>query len=323
MSRPYFFWDYDLSEEDVREILAGDDEHRKAWVISRILNAARWEDIWDYLTVDDIRTHFDQLTFRLPHMRDLWARALEVWSHDEAAGDVVRESKAPYEMEPAPRLRSGILTPLQHAFMTRFFSHEIGRAFYLTGGTALAAFYLYHRFSEDLDLFTLEEGALDAAQDVVLTISEAAEWEADVRRLSPHLLRVVLTDTQDESIKVDLVQDAGPQFGEKQACDGMIVDALVDVAANKVTAILGRADAKDFVDLYFLIHELGYDPDELIELAKEKDPGLTAFYLAGMMRHIHRIQDLPVMLKPVDLETLRPFYSKLADRLLAEHEPPS
>lgn len=30
--RPYFFWDYDLSEEDVWEILAGDDEHRKAWV---------------------------------------------------------------------------------------------------------------------------------------------------------------------------------------------------------------------------------------------------------------------------------------------------
>jgi len=65
--RVYFFWDYDLSEEDVREILAGDDEYRKAWVISRILNAAHWDDIWTYVTLDDVRTYFDQLRFRTPH----------------------------------------------------------------------------------------------------------------------------------------------------------------------------------------------------------------------------------------------------------------
>ncbi len=29
--------------------------------------------------------------------------------------------------------------------------------FYLTGGTALAGFYLHHRYSEDLDFFSMEE----------------------------------------------------------------------------------------------------------------------------------------------------------------------
>ena len=34
---------------------------------------------------------------------------------------------------------------------------NIRRYFYLTGGTALAEFYLHHRLSEDLDFFSEEE----------------------------------------------------------------------------------------------------------------------------------------------------------------------
>jgi hypothetical protein len=30
---PYFIWDYDLTEADVREILRGDDEQQKAWLV--------------------------------------------------------------------------------------------------------------------------------------------------------------------------------------------------------------------------------------------------------------------------------------------------
>ncbi len=35
--RPYFFWDYDITEDEVREILRGDDKVEKVWVITRIL----------------------------------------------------------------------------------------------------------------------------------------------------------------------------------------------------------------------------------------------------------------------------------------------
>ncbi|PIP31376.1 hypothetical protein COX24_03940 [bacterium (Candidatus Gribaldobacteria) CG23_combo_of_CG06-09_8_20_14_all_37_87_8] len=34
---------------------------------------------------------------------------------------------------------------------------DICQSFYLTGGTALAEFYLKHRFSEDLDFFSEKE----------------------------------------------------------------------------------------------------------------------------------------------------------------------
>lgn len=77
--RTYFFWDYDVSEEDVRRILAGDDRYEQAWVISRLLEAARWDDIWAYISVDDIRQHWDDLTFRAPYFREAWAHALDLW----------------------------------------------------------------------------------------------------------------------------------------------------------------------------------------------------------------------------------------------------
>ncbi len=79
--RVYFFWDYDLTEEDVRVILRGTNETEKIWVMSRILESARWEDIWKFLTLKDVQNYFDKIRWRTPYLKELWAYALEVWSH--------------------------------------------------------------------------------------------------------------------------------------------------------------------------------------------------------------------------------------------------
>ncbi len=80
--RPYFFWDYDLTEDQVREILRGDNEVEKVWVITRILEHARWEDIWRYLTPRDVRENLERIRFRRPQDRALWAYALKRWGYD-------------------------------------------------------------------------------------------------------------------------------------------------------------------------------------------------------------------------------------------------
>lgn len=81
--RPYFFWDYDLTEEDIRRILAGGNVFEKAWVISRILQYAKWEDIWRYLSPDIIRQNLEHLHFRRPQDRELWAYALDRWAEND------------------------------------------------------------------------------------------------------------------------------------------------------------------------------------------------------------------------------------------------
>lgn len=48
------------------------------------------------------------------------------------------------------RVVNPVLTPFQEELLRAIAGTEIGEAFFLTGGTALAAFYLHHRLSEDL-----------------------------------------------------------------------------------------------------------------------------------------------------------------------------
>jgi hypothetical protein len=319
--RPYFIWDYDISEEQVWEILQGDNETRKVWLISRILQYARWDDIWKYLTLDDVHEYFDRIHWRFPFIKDLWAHALEVWGRDDGSRSV-RESPALYGPEREPQLVEGILTPLQQDFLARFFANPVGKWFWLTGGMAVAAFYLGHRTSEDLDLFTVDHSALDHARREMAGIAEALRCTLASALSTPTFQQFLLTLQELPPLKLDLVQDVGPQFGERLVVDGIIVDSLENIAANKVTAIFGRTDAKDFVDLYFIL-QAGYDLKYLIAQAKQKDLGLTEFYLGHMMRQVSRLDSAPELFKPLSLQTLQEFYLGLADELLREACPPT
>lgn len=71
----YFFPDDDISEEELRRILSGDDRQRRAWAISCLLRYAQWEDIWSYVSRDEVREIFSELD--LPdNLRQAWGRML-------------------------------------------------------------------------------------------------------------------------------------------------------------------------------------------------------------------------------------------------------
>lgn len=54
-------------------------------------------------------------------------------------------------------MEQGILTPAQKAVIDLVAKEQNLTHFYLTGGTALAEYYLQHRTSDDLDFFALEK----------------------------------------------------------------------------------------------------------------------------------------------------------------------
>jgi len=95
----------------------------------------------------------------------------------------------------------------------------------------------------------------------------------------------------------------------------------LNIAVNKVTALFGRAAMKDFVDLYFLLKK-DYDLDQLITLAKEKDPGFSEFYFAVMLRNHQRITFLPQLLHPLSIEEFHAFFEKLARQMMLKTHPP-
>lgn len=216
---------------------------------------------------------------------------------------------------------NSLLTPLQAAFLQAFFAAPIGRSFFLTGGTALAAFHLYHRLSDDLDLFTLDDMALEASVHPVEEIAAGIGCALQRTRVTQYFQQLLLTHPRHESpLKIDLVRDFGPQYGERFIHEGITVDSLDNIAVNKIVAIFGRADIKDFVDLYFIL-QLGYDFDALFAKAREKDMGLTEFYFVGMLRQVEGFTQLPRMVKPLDLEALRAFYDGLARHLMSRLKP--
>lgn len=78
--RPYFLWDYNLTEENVRRILHGDNETEKIWMMGRILTSAHFNDVWRFLSIKDVVENFSKLRMR-PQIKQTWARALKVWGH--------------------------------------------------------------------------------------------------------------------------------------------------------------------------------------------------------------------------------------------------
>src|SRR5207245_161566 len=72
----------------------------------------------------------------------------------------------------------GILTATQTSFLTEFFrDSKETEPFYLSGGTALAEYYLQHRYSDDLDFFTRDRESFKQATPRVREAALAARLE--------------------------------------------------------------------------------------------------------------------------------------------------
>jgi hypothetical protein len=77
-TRPYFLWDYDLTEDEVQTLLRTGDEETRIWLASRILESASYADVWRYLSLAELRAIFPHLKLK-PPVREAWAYALHVW----------------------------------------------------------------------------------------------------------------------------------------------------------------------------------------------------------------------------------------------------
>lgn len=177
---------------------------------------------------------------------------------------------------------------LQEEFLAAFFKHEA--RFFLTGGAALAGFHLAHRETHDLDLFTVE----DALEEGDAAVAEAArELGADIESIlkSPDLRRYLVRRGND-AVLVDLVRERVPQIvPEKPVVRGIRVDPPQEILANKLCALLARAEVRDLVDIRAL--ELaGYSVESMISAAASKDAALTPGQLSWVLGQIKLGEDL-------------------------------
>src|SRR3989339_144776 len=186
-----------------------------------------------------------------------------------------------------------ILTSQQEEILKIFSTTDDAQQFYLAGGTALAAFYLEHRLSEDLDFFTPHEELVPILGDKLRENLEKNNFQAKALRKFKTFYELIASK-DNESTLIHIAFDAPFRFEPLTRKEfGVRIDTLVDIATNKLLALWGRYAPKDFVDIYFLAKEK-FSLEEIIAKAKEKDEGLEEYFLA---LSFHKAKDLPDDLK--------------------------
>jgi predicted nucleotidyltransferase component of viral defense system len=210
-----------------------------------------------------------------------------------------------------------ILTPFQQQLLKSIGGSPIRDQFYLTGGTALSAFYLHHRYSEYLDLFTADPLAVTRVAPVLQDIAKNLNAQISFTRTLGSFLECFFEGDSGERVKMDFAQDS-PYRLQPTLLDieyDVNVDNATDIACNKLSALFDRAEPKDFVDVFFVCQEL-MPFTELEELARQKYVGIDDYWLSVAMQRISQVDILPRMIKPLDLDELQVFFLSLAQEII-------
>ncbi len=185
---------------------------------------------------------------------------------------------------------NGRLSQLQEELLGAFFERVQG--FFLTGGAALARFYLGHRETEDLDLFAPPEveiasgvRALNEAATALGAIARVLRESADFKRYA--------VSRGDEMTLVDLVVDRVPQIADKLVFGLVRVDPPREIAANKLCALLDRTEARDLFDLRLLL-DSGLRLEDVLVDAQRKHAGADPATLAWALSEARIAPSAPI-----------------------------
>ncbi len=184
--------------------------------------------------------------------------------------------------------------------------------FHLAGGAALAGVHLRHRLSRDADLFFHDRRTHRDAVALLQETATEAGVTITVVRDAGTFVRAVLTG-DDGEVDIDLVFDAVADVGGPDSVEGVQVESLADLRANKLTWVLSRSEPRDLVDLLFL-NRAGYPPEADLTLALAKDGSIDPGVLAWLLGQFP-VEPLPQMLEPLSSAELKAFRDVLAERL--------
>ncbi len=190
--------------------------------------------------------------------------------------------------------------------MKHFSGTEIGRRFYLAGGTALAL-QLGHRRSIDLDFFSPTEDI----PSIRTVLAEA---------LAP--LDPVLADTSwgnlvflAQDIQIGFYGYGYPLVATPRDAEGISLASIPDIGLMKLDALQSRASRKDFYDLYAIAEKMTLR--ELFDLAPKKLTNSRDFEAQVVKRFPFfkraDAEEDPVLLSGVSWEEVKDFFRKKAN----------
>jgi hypothetical protein len=81
-ARPYFVWDEDLTNRQIRELLRTASEPERLRLVAKILREARDDHVWAYTTPAEVARLLPRLLPMLGRRRSFWTYLVEGWRAD-------------------------------------------------------------------------------------------------------------------------------------------------------------------------------------------------------------------------------------------------
>ncbi len=188
---------------------------------------------------------------------------------------------------------------------------------YVAGGTALNASIGALRVSRDVDLFHDREEALRAAWDADRAALGQGGFGIEVVRERPTFVEAVVRAGDDALLLQWALDSAYRFFPLLEHPDFGLVLHPLDLATNKVLALVGRMEPRDWVDTIETaerLQPLGY----LVWAACGKDPAFNPSFVLAEAGRSTRYVDAD--LAALEFEGERPTASSLATRFRAQLE---
>lgn len=162
------------------------------------------------------------------------------------------------------------LTTSQKTALNLFAKSPLKELFYWTGGTLLSYHYLHHRRSEDLDFFTDHPFSFSQISEFIYDLKQHASF-SDVEYNKIFDRHEFILNGQ-EPLRIEFVHynHKKTTLEKRKVLDGLYIDSLKDIAANKTMAYVDRNEPKDLFDIYFLIQKASFTPRKLLQLASQK-----------------------------------------------------
>lgn len=193
------------------------------------------------------------------------------------------------------------------------------KRFYWTGGTVLSEFYLHHRDSHDIDLFSEKQEIHLPSINKFIGIAAAKMGAKKIihkQFLGLHTYTLFLSKRE---LKVDFNYYPFKRINAGAKWKGLEVDSLEDITANKIQTISTKARERDFVDLYFIYRQKQFDLKKMIILAKTKfDWHIDPIQLGKTFMQVVDLHDVPQMRVPFDRKEMETFFLDLAKSLKSE-----
>lgn len=167
-------------------------------------------------------------------------------------------------------MNKDILTKKQKEFLRLFSTDKfLQKHFYLTGGTALAGFYLFHCYSEDLDFFSGKEVDVSGI-DVFLTNIRKKLKFSKIDYQQSYNRNIFFCHFSNKILKIEFTFFPFERIEKSDIRLAFEIDSLMDIAVNKLFTIYQRSAARDYIDLYYICLKKKWDVSDLIAKARAK-----------------------------------------------------